>query len=131
MEGRLMTDIPLGFSFEETSDGFVLRNRSRNNVIIEMRMSPEEVEWLKAAMDFWKDRSLSRYREEEQGAARPIVVHQIATAVIESDLKGDVVLNIVSPSGHHMALAFPPSVASEIAQTLPVVLTRIANPTKQ
>jgi hypothetical protein len=63
-------------------------------------------------MDLWKDRRLPRYRDEEQGAARPIVVHQVASAVVGSDLKGDVVLNIVSPSGHHMALGLPPSVAS-------------------
>jgi len=47
-------------------------------------------------------------------AAAPTVVHQIATAVVGANLIGDVILNIVSPSGHHMAKALPPSVVSEI-----------------
>jgi hypothetical protein len=38
-------------------------------------------------------------------AAAPNVVHQIATAVVGANLIGDVLLNIVSPSGHHMAKA--------------------------
>jgi hypothetical protein len=125
-----MTEIPQGFSFEETDDGYILR-RNLAGEITELRMKPEEFDALKTAIDLWKDRRLSGY-QVAGGEVLPIVVHPVSEAVLWPDaMNAHVLLNAVAPSGGHITLSFPPSVASLMAEALPEVLAKIANPTKQ
>ena len=126
-----MADIPLGFSFEETDDGYILRYNLAGEVTA-IRMAPEEFDSLKATIDLWKERRLSGYRVAAGGEVRPIVVHPVATAVLWPDAIGvSILLNVVTPSGHHMTLELPSSVATDMVQALPDVLAIIANPRKQ
>ena len=47
-----MPEIPRGFSFEETDDGYILRRNAAGEVS-EIRMSLEEFDALKATIDLW------------------------------------------------------------------------------
>ena len=111
-----MADIPLGFSFEETDDGYILRYNLAGEVTA-IRMAPEEFDSLKATIDLWKERRLSGYRVAAGGEVRPIVVHPVATAVLWPDAIGvSILLNVVTPSGHHMTLELPSSVATDMVR---------------
>jgi len=126
-----MTDVPLGFSFEESDAGYILRHNAAGKVI-EIRITPEELDGLKATIDLWSDRRLSGYRVAGGGEVRPIVVHPVATAGLWPDAIGaNILLNFEGPSGSHMTLSLPPSVAANIARAMPDVLAMIANPRKQ
>ncbi len=125
-----MTDVPLGFSFEETDDGYILRRNTAGGVS-EIRMTLEEFDALKATIDLWKDRRLSQYQEAEGGEVRPIVVYPVAEAVLWPDaMNANILLNVVTRSAH-MTLSLPPSVATNMARALPDVLAMVANPRKQ
>ena len=126
-----MTNIPLGFSFEETDDAYILRQNTDGR-IIEMRMTREEFDQLRATIELWKDRRLSGYRPAGGGEVRPVVVHPVAEAVLWPDAIGaNILLNVVTLSGNHMTLSLPLSVASAMAEALPSVFARTVNPTKQ
>jgi hypothetical protein len=55
-----MPDIPLGFSFEESDDGFSLRNKNDDGAVTQIEMSAEQIYGLKAAIDLWQDRRSSQ-----------------------------------------------------------------------
>ena len=129
-----MAEIPLGFSFEERDDGYILRHNVAGKVV-EMRMSLEEFDRLKATIDLWKDRRLSTYRVAGEGEVRPIVVHAVAKAGLWPDALGEnVLLTVEGPSSGQMTLSLPLSVAERMALALPELLAQMraaANPTKQ
>jgi hypothetical protein len=125
-----MTDAPLGFSFEETDDGFILR-RNACGEVSEIRMPLEEFDALKATIDLWKDRRLSEYRAAEGGEVRPIVVHPVVKAVLWPDaMKANILLNAATQS-FHITLSLPPALATDMARALPQVLAMLGSPTKQ
>jgi hypothetical protein len=129
-----MAEIPLGFSFEESDDGYYILRHNEAGKVIEIRMTPEEFDGLKATINLWQDRRLSGYRVAAAGEVRPIVVHPIAAAVIWPDaVQENVLLTVVAPSGGQMILSVPLAVAADIAHALPDLLVqmRAANPTKQ
>ena len=55
-----MTEIPQGFSFEETDNDYILCNVAGART--ELRMLPEEFNALKVTIVLWKVRRLSRYQ---------------------------------------------------------------------
>jgi hypothetical protein len=71
-----MPEIPLGFSFDPTHDGFVLRNKTDDGIVTEIKVPAEQVQGLKAEIDLWSDRRLSALRVAS-GAVGPIVVHWV------------------------------------------------------
>jgi|SRR5271167_5022544 len=125
-----MPEIPRGFSFEETDDGYILRRNAAGEVS-EIRMSLEEFDALKATIDLWKDRRLSEYRVAEGGEVRPIVVQPVAKAVLWPDaMKANILLNVVTQSAH-MTLSLPPALATEMAGGLLHALAMLESQTKQ
>ena len=71
-----MPEIPLGFSFDPTHDGFVLRNKTDDGIVTEIKVPAEQDQGLKAEIDLWSDRRLSALRVAS-GAVQPIVVHWV------------------------------------------------------
>jgi hypothetical protein len=125
-----MPEIPRGFSFEETDDGYILRRNAAGEVS-EIRMSLEEFDALKATIDLWKDRRLSEYRVAEGGEVRSIVVQPVAKAVLWPDaMKANILLNVVTQSAH-MTLSLPPALATEMAGGLLHALAMLESQTKQ
>jgi hypothetical protein len=129
-----MAEIPLGFSLEETDDGFILRNKSADRVVTEIKMRPEDLHGLKATIDLWTDRKMSSF-QTTSGSVRPIVVYPVATAGLWPDaVQENVLLTVEGPSSGRMTLSVPLSVAANIAFELPGLLARMReaqSPTKQ
>ena len=57
-----MPEIPLGFSFDPTDDGFVLRTKTDDGIVTEIKVPAEHVHALKTEIDLWSDRRLSALR---------------------------------------------------------------------
>ncbi len=129
-----MTEIPLGFSFDPTDDGFVLRNKTDDGIVTEIKVPAEQVQGLKAEIDLWSDRRLSALRVAF-GAVQPIVVHWVGRAGVWPDAVGEnVLLMVQGVSGGNVNLSIPLNVADQLAVELAVLLAKMrkaANPTKQ
>jgi hypothetical protein len=129
-----MTEIPLGFSFDPTDDGFVLRNKTDDGIVTEIKVPAEQVQGLKAEIDLWSDRRLSALRAAS-GAVQPIVVHWVGRAAVWPDAVGEnVLLMVQGVSGGNVNLSIPLNVADQLAVELAVLLAKMRkadNPTKQ
>ena len=80
-----MPEIPLGFSFAEADDGFILRRKSDDGTATEIKMSEAELAGLKAAIDLWSDRRMSELQVEPGSGVQAILVHPVARALLQSD----------------------------------------------
>ena len=65
-----MPEIPLGFSFAEADDGFILRRKSDDGTATEIKMSEAELAGLKAAIDLWSDRRMSELQVDLDRVSR-------------------------------------------------------------
>jgi hypothetical protein len=54
-----MPEIPLGLSFDESDERYIIRNKSADGVVTEIKMMAEDLYSLKATIDLWTDRKLS------------------------------------------------------------------------
>jgi hypothetical protein len=126
-----MPDIPFGFSFDQTDDGFVLRNKTDDRTT-EIKMSAEQLQGLKAQIDLWLDRRLLSLQVEGR-MAQAIAVHWVAKVDVLSDELRNVVLAVQGSSGGEMNLALPLHVAIPLAVTLAGLVQRLTaeSPTKQ
>ena len=127
-----MAEIPFGFSFEETEEGFSLHQRTAEGVTT-ITMSPEDLSGFKAAIALWSDRTMSKM-QVGSGPVQPIVAHWVAQARLRPDaVQENVLLTVRTPSGGEMTFSFPLSVADCVAAELPALLEEIraANPIKQ
>ncbi len=128
-----MPDIPLGLTFEEDSDGFILRRKTPDGAVATIKMSSEELHGLRAQISLWSDRTISR-SQVESGSVQAIVAHPIAQVRLLPDaLQQNVLLTVAAASGEQMTLSFPLPVADCIAAELsPLLATmRTAQPAKQ
>ena len=119
-----MPEIPLGFSFDPTDDGFVLRNKTDDGIVTEIKVPAEQVQGLKAEIDLWSDRRLSALRVAS-GAVQPIVVHWVGRVGVWPDAVGEnVLLMIQGLSGGNVNLSIPLNLADQLAVELAVLLRR-------
>ena len=129
-----MVEIPIGFSFDESEDGFVIRKKTADGAVTEIKMEPKDLYGLKTAIDLWTDRRMSTFRAAS-GSVHPVVVQQIAKVGLWPDAVGEnVLLKVEAPSGGKMTLSVPLAEADTFAFFLPRVLARMRaeqNPTKQ
>jgi hypothetical protein len=126
-----MADIPPGFSFAETDDGFILREKKPDGTVTEIRMTPTGLNALKATIDLWQDRKLLE-RRVEGGTVEPIIAHQIERiGLIPDALQANVVMTVQTPSGSQMSLSLPLELADWLAAELPRFLAGLSHPTKQ
>jgi hypothetical protein len=129
-----MPEIPLGFSFAEDDDGFIIRNKTADGVVTEIKMSRAELNAFKAAIDLWSDRRLSQTQVEAGSGIQAIVVHPVARALLQSDVvQENVLLTVEGSSTLQMTLSFPLPLAVELLRRIPRLLSemRAANPTRQ
>ena len=124
-----MTEIPQGFSFEETDNGYILR-RNVAGEIIELRMQPEEFVGLKATLDTWKDRRLSQFRARSGEVHKVLIVPVVKVELWPDAMAANILLTATTPSAQ-VTLSLPLSEARTMAEALPLVLATIENPTKQ
>ena|ERR1700722_5039589 len=126
-----MTDVPLGFSFEQTGDGFTLRNNVDGEVT-EIKVPADQVLGLKAEIDLWSSRRLLSL-QVEGGAVQPIEVRWIAKVGVWPDQLRNVVLFAQGSSGGETKLAFPLHVAIHLAAHLSGLVKELVaeSPTKQ
>jgi hypothetical protein len=66
-----MSEIPLGFSFNEDEEGFILRTKSADGTVTTIRMSEGELLGFKTQIAFWFDRKMSAIRANS-GSVQPI-----------------------------------------------------------
>jgi hypothetical protein len=130
-----MGEIPIGFSFELTDDGGIIRNTNAVGVVTnEITMTEENLYALRTAIETWRDRKWSSLRGAT-GQAQPIQVHWVARLGYASDaLYENVLLTVEGPSGAEMILAVPLSVSEQLAQALPNLhaqMRALQNQTKQ
>ena len=128
-----MADVPLEISFEESDDGFILRNKSADGTVVEIKIPPEQLHRLKAAIDLWTDRKILAV-QLANGTVQQAITHQVAEVKLWTDLvQENVLLFVKVPSGGTMTLAVPLSVADDLAQSLPHLLAtiRAEKPIKQ
>jgi hypothetical protein len=115
-----MPEIPLGFSFEEDDNGFILRRGD-----VEMRMSKEEFFSLKAQFNLWSERTLSQF-QARTGEVKAIVSHSIAKVAVWPDaIQENVLLTLTSTAGTQIIFSLPILVAEGLAVALPGVLARM------
>jgi hypothetical protein len=126
-----MTDVPLGFSFDRTDDGFVLRNKTDDGIVTEIKMPAEQVHALKAEIDLWMMSTL----QVASGEVQPIVAHCVARVGVWPDaLEENVVLIAQGPSGGQMNLSIPLPLADRLVVELSDLLAKMRtaeDPTKQ
>jgi len=128
-----MADIPLGISFEEDNNGFVLRRKEANGDVTAIHMAEDELFGLKATIELWSDRILQA-SQARSGSVHTVVAHPIGRVGLMTDaLKANVIAAMEAPSGQRMYLSFPPAVADYILETLPNVLRELetGDPPKQ
>src|SRR5262249_1098192 len=128
-----MAEIPVGLSFDQDEEGFILRNKSADGSVTAIKVSAQELFGLKAQISLWIDRRMSGFRVES-GSVQPIVVYPVAQVRLLPDaVQENVLLTVAAPSGEQMTLSFPLPVADRIAVELPDVLARmrVAKPKKQ
>ena len=129
-----MAEIPLGLSFEESDDGFIIRRKSADGAVTEIKMTAEELYGFKGTIDHWSDRRMSTF-QVASGSVQPIVVHVVAKAGLWPDaVQENVLLTVEGPSSAQMTLSLPLSEAERMALELPELLAQMraaANPTKQ
>ena len=124
-----MAEIPLGFSFEERDDGYILRHNVAGKVV-EMRMSLEEFYGLKTTIDLWKDRRLSQFRARSGEVHKVLIVPVVKVELWPDAVGANILLTATTPSAQ-LTLSLPLSEVRTMAEALPLVLATIANPTKQ
>ena len=115
-----MTDSPLGFGIEESSEGFILRHGE-----VEMRMSKEEFFSLKIQMSFWTDRILSEF-QARTGEVKSLVTYPIAQGGVWMDaIQENVLLTLTTTGGTDVTFSLPIPLAKKLAEALPHVLSLI------
>ena len=62
-----MPEVPLGLTYEEVDGCLVIREKTADG-LKEIKIPPELMNSLKAAIDFWKHRHTSNVLEETSGA---------------------------------------------------------------
>jgi hypothetical protein len=98
-EDRPMTDVQLGFSIEETDEGFILRHGE-----VEMRMSKDQFRGLKAQLSLW---------------TAPKWIHPIAGADASADaIRENVLLTLTFVGGTQLTFSLPIPVAGELVEAL-------------
>jgi hypothetical protein len=124
-----MTEIPQGFSFEETDSGYILRQNTEGKTT-EMRMTQEEFVGLKTTLDTWKDRRLSQFRARSSEVHAVLIVPVVKVELWPDAVGANILLTATTPSAQ-LTLSLPLSEVRTMAEALPLVLATIANPTKQ
>ena len=128
-----MPDIPFGLSYDQIEDGgLVLRNKTDDGKVTEIKMSPDQVLGLKAEIDLWKDRRWLNL-QVEAGTVRPIAVRWVARVGVQLDELRNVVLTVQGPSGGETSLGLPLHVAIPLAVMLGDLVQGLTaeTPTKQ
>ena len=125
-----MTEIPQGFSFEETDSGYILRQNTEGKTT-EMRMTQEEFVGLKTTLDTWKDRRLSQFRARSSEVHAVLIVPVVKVELWPDAVGANILLTATTPSSAQVTLYLPLAEARMMAEVLPEVLATIANPTKQ
>ena len=127
-----MPDIPFGFSFDQTDDGFVLRNKTDDGEVTEIKMSAEQVQGLQTTINLWSERRLLNLQVEGR-TAQPIAAFWIARVDVLPDELRNVVLAVQGSSGGQMNLALPLHVAGPLAVSLADLVQTLTaeSPTKQ
>jgi hypothetical protein len=94
-----MTDVPVGFSIEETGEGFILRHGE-----VEMRMSKDQFFGLKEQLSLWT-------------AAKPIL--PIAGVEASADaIRENVLMTLTFVGGTQVIFSLPIPIAGELAEAL-------------
>lgn len=115
-----MTEIPLGFSFEETGEVIILRRGEE-----EIRLSKEEFFSLRLQMNLWTDRILSQLRGRT-GELQSLVSHPIAQAGVWPDaIQENVLLTLTTVGETKATFSLPIPLATDLAAALPRVLSLI------
>jgi hypothetical protein len=133
IEALNMPEIPPGFSLDAADGCYILRHKTAEGVISEIKMLAADLHGLKASIDLRSDRKISEYQVEPGSGFQPIVVYPIALLRLLPDApQTNVLLTVAAPSGEQMTLSFPLPVADRIAVELPELLARMraANPRK-
>ena len=128
-----MPKIPLGLSFDEDDDGYIIRQKAADGAVTEIRFKRNDLHVLKVTIGLWSDRILSQHKVDN-AQAQPIVVHPVAqTRVLPDVLQANALLTVWAPSGAEITFAFSPLTAQALATDLLVALAQMqaANPTKQ
>ena len=125
-----MPEIPQGLSFEETDNGYILRQNTEGKTT-EMRMTQEEFVGLKTTLDTWKDRRLSQFRARSSEVHAVLIVPVVKVELWPDAVGANILLTATTPSSAQVTLSLPLAEARMMAEALPEVLATIANPTKQ
>ena len=118
-----MPEIPLGISFDQDDDGYVIRRKTSDGAVVEIKMSEEELYGLKGTIDLWSDRKMTE-RQVTSGSVQPIVVLRFAKVGLWPDAVQANVLLVFegAMSGQQMTLEVPLDAADYIAFELPRLL---------
>lgn len=120
-------EIPPGFSFAETDDGFILYRKELDGTCVSIPLSSGDLWGLKANIDLWADRILS-HAQPISGSARAIVSHPVGGVEIAMDaLAENLLLTLFAPTGERMTFSLPVSVADYLAAEIPSTLRRAAD----
>jgi hypothetical protein len=120
-----MAEIPLGFSFEETDAGFVLRNKTENGSVTEIAIPPEDIILLKSVVDLWSDRLLLSLPGAGSTAV-PVLVHWIEnTAVVEHPQGEHVILLAQGRGGSQINLQLPLTLADLLAHDMTELVAKM------
>jgi hypothetical protein len=72
-----MPEVPLGLTYEEVDGCLVIREKTADG-LKEIKIPPELMNSLKAAIDFWKHRHTSNVLEETSGAVLTLSTQEVA-----------------------------------------------------
>jgi hypothetical protein len=129
-----MADVPFGFSFDQAGDGFVLRNKTADGAVTEIKMTAEQTQGLKTQIDLWQQQRSSTVLARTYGQVLELRTHEITRVVVEPSNLGEIVLMMFAPDNSQVHLVMRWLVGHSLAVQLVDLLGKLkgaAVPTRQ
>jgi hypothetical protein len=114
------------FTFEETDNGFLLREIREAQPPIDITMSEDDLLGFMATVSLWRDRILLR-AQAKSGQVQAVIAHSVSHLRLNVDaMDANILLTFGSDSGAGMTFSVPPEVAALLAAEIPPLLDKIA-----
>ena len=115
-----MSEIPLGLSFNEEDEIFVLRRKERDGTVVALTISAAELDELSGTIASWKDRRSSEILDRS-GQVQQVVLHLVAGVGFSQETLGErLLLTLIGASGYRRPHGLPPHLIDALVEQMPL-----------